>query len=226
MYKSFLLALILGCIPLFSAYSEEAASEVAVEQEQLPDDFVIEIHQTHYADMPEIKELKEEEDDLYSGAEVKSLTAKISEEEKQQNSDADLDYIDDEYKLPELDCGNEKLTEEVADFILKNTDNGSGSVKNRRSRLLMARNLHNFEEIKEDALNDKDNFKTKATLMHLRINEHKEIYKICASKDNKYGNFSSVYLIIYPYYKYYKVVVTNLVGLVDKSDEATFIHNW
>ena len=210
---------------LFPAYGEEMASDTIIEQEQ-PDDFVIQIHQTHYADMPEIKELTEDEDDLYSGAEVKSLIAKISTEEKQQNLEADLDYIDDEYKLPELACSNEKLTKDVADFILRNTDNDVGSVKNRRSRLLMARNLHNFEEIKENELNDKDNFKTKATLMHLRINEHREIYKICASKDNKYGNYSSVYLIIYPYYKYYKVVVTNLVGLVDKSDEATFIYNW
>lgn len=225
MYKNFLWTLIFGCMFLFPAYGEEMASDTIIEQEQ-PDDFVIQIHQTHYADMPEIKELTEDEDDLYSGAEVKSLIAKISTEEKQQNLEADLDYIDDEYKLPELACSNEKLTKDVADFILRNTDNDVGSVKNRRSRLLMARNLHNFEEIKENELNDKDNFKTKATLMHLRINEHREIYKICASKDNKYGNYSSVYLIIYPYYKYYKVVVTNLVGLVDKSDEATFIYNW
>lgn len=184
------------------------------------------IEYTHVADMPEMKEFDDSSADLYSGAEVQPLNIQISQEEKMQNLENDLDYIDSEYELPELLCSNEKLTKEVANFIKDNTDSDDGSVRSRRSKLLMVKNLHNFNEIKETDLDAKQNFKAKAALMYLRINESKEIYRICESKDNDFGQFSNIYLIIYPYFKYYKVVVTNLISIPEKMDKATFIHSW
>lgn len=185
------------------------------------------VHYTHYADMPEIKELDESEDDLYSGSDVKPMEIKISEEEKMQDMSSDFDYIDKEFVLPELSCGNENLTKQVAQFIQsKIKDDNESSVRNRRSRLLMVKNLHSFNDMSEDDLDKQDNFKTKAAIVHLRINESKDIYKICESTDNSFGKFKNIYLVIYPYFKYYKVLVANLMVSPEKMDEASFIYSW
>lgn len=210
------------------AFCQEAESEQAepknVENEINPTDL---IHYSHYADMPKIKELDESEDDLYSGSEIKPLDIKISEEEKMQDMSSDFDYIDKEYELPELLCNNESLTKQVAHFIQsKIKDENESSVRNRRSRLLMIKNLHDFAEISEEELNKQDNFKTKAAIVHLRINESKDIYKICESTDNSFGRFKNIYLVIYPYFKYYKVLVANLMISPEKMDEASFIYSW
>ena len=213
----------------FPAYGEDAAAEneTAEQTEQPPfvEDPAETVHYTHYGKMPEIKELDESEDDLYSDAEVKPLNIRISEEEKQQDPSTDLDYVNKEFVLPELSCDNEKLTKQVALFIHSHAENNESSVKGRRNRILMKKNLHNFEEIKEEDLS-KNNFNTRAVLAHLRINENREIYKICESKGNNYGKYNNVYLILYPYLKYYKVVVTNFVVTPEKAENATFIFSW
>ena len=221
------------CLLSFPAFCEEneniAPAEVQETQETQSeggDTPEMMVHYSRRSSMPEIKELDEKDDDLYSGAEVLPLNAQLSEEEKQQDLGADLDYIDSEYELPDLSCNNEKLTKNVARFIRDNTDVEENSVKSRRSRLLLVKNLHNFEEISENDLSNKDNFKTKAALMYLRINRSQVIHKVCASKNNSFGKYSNVYLILYPYGKYYKVVVTNLITIPENLDEATFIHNW
>ncbi|MBQ8481495.1 MAG: hypothetical protein IJ532_03060 [Alphaproteobacteria bacterium] len=220
------------CLFSFSALGEEneVAQEPQVAQENQgesdADNPEVFVHYTRYADMPEIKELDEKDDDLYTGAEVLPMNIQLSEEEKQQDPSADFDYIDSEYEMPELPCNNEKLTKEVARFIRDNTEVEENSVKSRRSRILLIKNLHNFNEINESDLSGKDNFKTKAALMYLRINRSQEISRVCESKNNTFGKYSNVYLIIYPYMKYYKVVVTNLISIPEKMDEATFVHNW
>ena len=231
MRKNVVFLILALCLFSFPALSEESENEVAreaqAEQAVQAEDAAPEglVHYTHYS-MPEIKELDEKDDDLYSGAEVLPMNIQLSEEEKQQDPSSDLDYIDSEYEMPELPCDNEKLTKEVARFIRDNSEVEENSVKSRRSRILLVKNLHNFSEVKESDLNGRDNFKTKAALMYLRINRSQEIYKVCESKNNTFGKYSNVYLIIYPYMKYYKVVVTNLISIPEKLDEATFVHNW
>jgi len=212
------------CIPAYGAESEAPEAQPQEQEvEVTPSDIV---HYTHYGKVPEIQELDESEDDLYSGSEVKPLNIKISEEEKLQNASADFDYIDKEYELPELLCNNTNLTKQVAKFIQNNTEDKDSSVKSRRSRLLMIKNLHDFSEISENDLNKQDNFKTRAALVYLRINENREITRICESKDNTFGKFHNVYLVLYPYMKYYKVVVTNLISVPEKIDDATFVYSW
>lgn len=200
----------------------QAADGTATETEEGADDVIV--HYAHYAEMPPVKELPAAEDDLYSGGEVRPLEARISEAEKKMSPEDDLDYIEDEYKMPELSCGSEKLRREAALFMRSSTEEES-SVSGRRGRVLMVKNLHSFKEISEDEIG-KDNFTVRAPLMQLRINENRQIYKICESTGNKFGRFGSVYLIIYPYVKYYKVVVANLVPVPEKTADATFTFSW
>lgn len=211
-------------VPAYSAEDETPQTQPQTpEIEVKPADL---IQYTHYGKVPEIQELDESEDDLYSGAEVKPMDIQISEEEKMQNVSADFDYVDKEYELPELLCNNPNLTKQVAQFIQNNTEDKEGSVKGRRSRLLMIKNLHDFTEISENDLSKHDNFKTRAALVHLRINENREITRVCESKENTFGKFHNVYLILYPYMKYYKVVVTNMISVPEKLEDASFIYSW
>lgn len=216
---------LLWTFPAFCEEGEGAANAQIEQTEQSAEDLSDIVHYTHHGQMPEIKELDESEDDLYSGSDVKPMEIRISEDEKQQNLDTDLDYVSKEYTLPELSCNNEGLTNQVALFIQGHVNDEESSVKGRRNRILMVKNMHNFEEINENDVG-KNNFNTRAALMHLRINENREIYKICESRDNQFGKFHSVYLILYPYFKYYKVVVTNLISVPEKLDDATFIYSW
>lgn len=196
------------------------------EQMQINENLPVVIHYTHYAEMPEIKELSKEEDDLYSGADVKPMEAKMSEEEKQQDLSMDLDYVDKEFVLPELLCTNENLRRQVAVFIRNNTKDEDSSVKGRRNRLLMIKNMHYFEEIDEKELAGNKNFRLRAAIAHLRINEGREVYRVCESKNNNSGQHNNIYIVVYPYFKYYKVVVTNLMNAPEKIDEVTFTYNW
>lgn len=226
--KKYVFGLLFCCLLSFPAFSEETedADNAEVEQTVQPEENADSlVRYTHYGEMPEIKELDESEDDLYSDADVKPMEIRISEDEKQQDLNTDLDYVDKEFVLSELSCDNENLTRQVARFIQEHSNVDGTSVKSQRNRILMIKNLRNFAEVKEDDLS-KGNFNTRAALMHLRINENREIYKICESKDNRFGKFSNVYLILYPYFKYYKVVVTNLISIPEKVDDATFIYNW
>ena len=137
-----------------------------------------------------------------------------------------MDYVDKEFVLPELSCDNDNLRRQVALFIQNNTKSEENSVKSRRSRLLMIKNMHSFEEISEEELENNKNFKLRAAVAHLRINENREIYKVCESKNNNIGQHDNIYIVIYPYLKYYKVVVTNLMNAPEKIDEVTFTYNW
>lgn len=214
------------CLLSLPVFGEENGAVIEQYEENMSSNPPDLVYYNRRGKMPEIKELKPEEDDLYSGVEVKPLNAKMSEDEKLQNLSNDIDYIDKEYELPELLCNNPKLTKQVARFIQDKTNYNESSVKSRRNRLLMVKNLHDFTEINENDLNKNGNFKTKAALAHLRINENRKVYRICESKNNSFGQFSNVYLILYPYVKYYKVIVTNLISVTEKTDEAAFIYSW
>lgn len=228
--KKIVCLLISGLLWNSPVFAEEPATQdsepVREEQPQTGENLADLVHYNRYGKMPEIKELPEDEDDLYSGAEVKPMTVKISEEEKQQDLSTNLDYVDKEFVLPELLCSDEKLRHQVAVFIQNNTKDEESSVKGRRSRLLMIKNLHGFEEISEEDLENNKNFKLRAAVAHLRINGNHEIYRVCESKNNNAGRHSDVYIVIYPYFKYYKVAVTNLMITTDTIDEATFTYNW
>ena len=226
-----IVCLLASCIlwnfPVFAEETEvQNAASVQAEQAQTVENLADLVHYSNYGKMPEIKELPEEEDDLYSGAEVKPMVAKISEAEKQQDLSTDMDYVDKEFVLPELSCDNDNLRRQVALFIQNNTKAEENSVKSRRSRLLMIKNMHSFEEISEEELENNKNFKLRAVVAHLRINENREIYKVCESKNNNIGQHDNIYIVIYPYLKYYKVVVTNLMNTAEKIDEVTFMYNW
>lgn len=174
---------------------------------------------------PQMKKYDPEENNLNDGTDIKPLSGHLSQAEKLQENSSDLNYIDNEKQMPELSCSDEKLLQEVRDFIFKHVRHrSSNSVLEKRSRTLLIKNMHTFEEITEKDL--EKNFEANAALIHLKINENREIYKICASRNNRRGDLQNIYLIIYPYINYYKVVVTNLIVVPEKMDEATFLHNW
>ena len=174
--------------------------------------------------LPEIKVLPPEEDNLYSGAEIISLDKQLSTEEKQQENSSDLEYIDEDNKRPELTCA--QIQPQVAQFIFNNLkQNDSHSVIEKRKKILFINNLKNFQEIAEQDI-DKSNFEVHAALMHLKINEHQDIYRICVSKNPNDKKFKEVFAIIYPYINYYKVVVTNLITVPEELDKVTFIYDW
>ena len=196
-----IVCLLASCIlwnfPVFAEETEvQNAASVQAEQAQTVENLADLVHYSNYGKMPEIKELPEEEDDLYSGAEVKPMVAKISEAEKQQDLSTDMDYVDKEFVLPELSCDNDNLRRQVALFIQNNTKSEENSVKSRRSRLLMIKNMHSFEEISEEELENNKNFKLRAVVAHLRINENREIYKVCESKNNNIGQHDNIYIVI------------------------------
>ncbi|MBR1601572.1 MAG: hypothetical protein IJ677_08365 [Alphaproteobacteria bacterium] len=226
--KNFIFLSFVFCLFSSPVYCEENNSAQQEIQKSADEEMVSgqSVYYTHYADMPKIKELDEKDDDLYSGEEVLPMNIQLSEEEKQQDLSLDFDYIDSEYELPDLSCDNEKLTKEVARFIQDNTDVEENSVISRRNRLLLVKNLNKFSEISEDDISNQDNFKTKATLMYLRINRNQTIHKICVSKNNRFGKYNNIFLVIYPYLKYYKIVVTNMISIPEKMDNSTFIHSW
>jgi len=183
----------------------------------------------HYAEprtenMPEIQTLSAQEDDLYAGAEIVPYNKELSAAEKQQEENSDLEYISAEYQRPELSCA--QIQPRVKEFILQNlqTDN-TNSVIEKRRRILLVNNLGDFHDIAEEDI-AKNNFETKAALMHLKINERRDIYRICVSNNNTDKQLKDVYAIIYPYINYYKVVVSNLIKIPENLEDATFIYDW
>lgn len=209
---------IFAAVPVLAQEAEVAAPEdnVAVEN--------AEHHgQRGAAYTPEIKELTPEEDDLYDGSEIKPLRGTLSETEKMQEG-GDFE-AEDEPRLPELLCSDERLRTQagrfIYDFVNKQPKN---TVPGRRAQVLLTKNMNAFQEIKDTDL--KKNFEASAALMHLRMNENREIYKICASQNNDNKNFRDLNIIIYPFMNFYKVVVTNLIQSPENMDEATFIYNW
>lgn len=220
-------ALVLSVLPLLWNITTTLAQEIAptvVEVSEEVDDAGDIVHYglKTQADI-KIKKLTPEEDDLYDGGEIKPLRGTLSATEKMQKGGSFED--DDEPRLPDLQCSDEKLREQVGKFVyefagkqIKNT------VPAKREQVLMVRNIKTFEDADEKEL--KKNFEASAALIYLKMNKNREIYKICASKNNKNKKFRDFYIILYPYLNFYKVVVTNFISNPEKMDEATFIYNW
>ncbi len=163
-----------------------------------------------------------ESEELIDDTSIKPLATHLSESEKLQEETSDLSYIADETPRPDLLCDDADLFKQIKDFIFASEqEKTSNSVHEKRARILLVNNLHSFTEVNEEAL--RGNFEASAALANLKINERREIHRICASYDNKSQKFKNIYVIIYPYAEYYKVVVTNIMLLPEKMDEATFI---
>lgn len=173
---------------------------------------------------PKIIELLPQEDDLYDGAELKPLSGKLSDAEKNQENAGSIEDTPNP-NMPELLCSNGKLQAEIRKFIDEYIGKQTKqTVPARRRQVLLTKNMHAFEEVKEADL--KKDFEASAAIMYLKINENREIYRICSSRGNNYKDFDNINVIIYPFLNYYKVVVANLISVPEKMDEATFIFNW
>ena len=177
-------------------------------------------------DFIKLKKISQQEDDLYDGAEIKPLFGTMSAAQKAKEEHIGFEYDENDAKrLQELLCSDEKLWQQVGAFIYKYVQTQSArTVPERRAQLLLVRNLNPFEEITEDAL--QNNFEASAAAIRLKMNEGREIYRMCVSKNNASKRFANIYILIYPYIMYYKVVVANLAASPEELDDATFIYNW
>ncbi len=165
------------------------------------------------------------ESDLYDGAGIRPIEKQLSPEEKLQEDSSDLNYISKEKKQPDLLCSDEKLMQQIRKFIFDyEQQKPTNSVREKRARILLVRNLNALQEVSEKDL--RGNFEASAALVSLKINEKREIHRICASLNNHSPKYADVYVIIYPYINYYKVVITNLATTPEKIDDATFIFSW
>lgn len=190
---------------------------------------VEEVIHTGYDQLGEIKSLvlEKDEDDLYADPEIKPLNKEMSGEERSDKNNTDFTDLFGEKKLPELLCSDAKLKQQVEDFIYQNINKQeTRSVVEKRLRVLLVKNLKDFAEITAEDITGKNKFEALAAVMELKVNRFTPIYKICASKGNDYSKFESVYVVIYAYQDYYKVVVSNLMPTPNRMDEATFIYNW
>ncbi|MBP5215191.1 MAG: hypothetical protein J6039_01365 [Alphaproteobacteria bacterium] len=157
-------------------------------------------------------------------AEIKPLDIQLSAEEKLQENSTDLNFIENETKLADLPCNDEYLAEKVREFILQNTETAKlRSVTEKRSRLLLVKNLHEFEECDEKEA--KEHFETSAALVTLRINQNRQIKHICISRGNSSKKFGDIYILIYQELDHYKVTVTNLIKTQATIDNASFIYS-
>lgn len=175
----------------------------------------------------QVEEMLDEdaEDDIE--VDISQLNIGLSKEEQLQENSTSVDFIANVDKIEDLPCNDTKLLEQVQNFIhQKISEKDASSFVEKRERVLMVRNLNNFEEINQNEIGKKDGFKAQAALMNLRINQNKEILHICSSLGNKYNKFQRIYLIIYPFANFYKVVVANLIENVDDIEQATFVYNW
>ena len=217
MHKFVLLFLLFSLVP-FLVYAHEHNDEA--------ENLVIEYGYGN-SEIPEIKQLTAEEDDLYSGAEIKDLEKTLSAEEKQQENSTGLDYMAKSEESVDIACDDARLADRVKEFIYKNiSKGGSNSVLEKRKRSLLIKNLHGFEEINDGDELLKENFEASAALIQLKVNENRKISRICVSKGNNSKRFSNVFAIIYPYINYNKVIVPNLLVNTEKLDEATFVFAW
>lgn len=184
---------------------------------------------TGYEQIGEIKykELDKSEDDLYADSEVKPLDKKMSPEELTNENNSDLNVLLEDKKLPELLCSDANLKKQVEDFIYMTINKQeTRSVIEKRKRILMVNNLHNFKEISSDEITGDNSFEALASIMELKVNRNKQIYRVCASVGNNYDKFESVYVIIYQDNDYYKVVVSNLMPTPNQMDKAVFTYSW
>lgn len=178
-------------------------------------------------EIPQV-ELKKEDDVFDTSADVKPLAVRMSESERQQENSSDLDYIEDDFQLPDLPCDSKNLKQQVEGFILNSLKEKSvRSVVQKRERILMVKNMPDFEDVTGQKIDAKKDFYAASADAFLRINEHREIKHICKSSNAEAeNNFKDVYVIIYPYLNFYKIVVTNLMTSTENLDNATFIYNW
>ena len=206
-------------LPFSSVAQEPVESEQNVEN-------VVEYNHRFFSE-PKFEELTPEEDDLYDGTEIKPLEKELSATEKLQNTSTDVGFIEKEDELPDLPCTDLGLKEQVESFIYNNIkEQKADSVLEKRSRILLVKNMRDFAEISEKELQKKADFEASAAVAYLKINKKSPITHICASKDNANSDFKDIFVIIYPYANYYKVIVANLISTPETMDEATFIYNW
>ena len=98
-------------------------------------------------EIPEI-ELKAEDDVLDASTEVKPLTTRMSKSEQMQESNSDLDYIEEDVPLPDLPCDSPNLKKQVEAFMLNNLNMyATNSVIEKRNRILMLKNLPDFVDV-------------------------------------------------------------------------------
>ncbi len=173
-------------------------------------------------------ELNIEDDVLDASAEVKPLATRMSKSEQMQETNSDLDYIEENIVLPDLPCDSPNLKKQVEAFMLNNLNKfATNSVIEKRNRILMLKNLPDFKDVSGEKIDSKVNFLAASADAYLRINEKRKILHVCKSSNlNKEYNLKDVYVIIYPYLEYYKVVVANVMNSIEDLDKSTFIYNW
>lgn len=177
---------------------------------------------------PEIVPMSAEEDDFYTGSDIVPLTKELSVAESAQENSSDMDIIDESDTPQNLACNDERLKKQVERFIYKHINKKTtNSAIEKRKRLLLVRNMADFTEINEDDERYKKNFNIAATVAYLKINQHRQIHKICRSEHNNAAeSLEDIYVAVYPFAGYYKITVANLVSLPEKYDDATFIFSW
>lgn len=195
----------------------------------LSESFAEEVAEVQANDTPavqaeEMLDLDEQDD---TKIEIQPLELKMSDNERQQENSSSVDFVEKVDKLTDLPCNDQKLREQVETFIYQKISNRkSTSAVEKRERVLMVRNLSDFKEITQEDIEKKDGFNVQAALMNLKINQNKEVLHICSGLGNQYNKFQRIYLIIYPFANFYKVVVANLIDNVDDIEPATFVYNW
>lgn len=174
----------------------------------------------------EIKEMSAEEDDFYTGTDIVPLEKSLSSDETMREDSTDLSVMNNQPPVA-LNCNDPRLKAQIEHFIYQNINKEeTNSVIEKRKRLLLVRNMADFEEVTDEQIDSKTDFETMAALAYMKINKHIDINKICRSTQSQSGKFKNIYAILYVYAGYYKVVVTNLMPVTEKMDEATFIFNW
>ncbi len=163
--------------------------------------------------------------DFDDSSEIKPFTKELSDAEK--NKDSNLEDIDYGQKLPELLCADENLKKQISNFIYSfSAFEEIGSVIEQRRQHLLVRNIHDFAEVTADSLNSKDNYLAASIIAFLKINQNKDIYKICRSKGNDSKKFADLFAIIYRDGAYYQIIVPNMIYSTKDIDKATFTYGW
>ena len=76
---------------------------------------------------------------------IQPLKAEMSENEKSQTSDI---FAADDNEMTELKCDDARLKKQIVDFVFHTiSKNPTTSVLENRSRVLLVRNMHDFQEI-------------------------------------------------------------------------------
>ena len=81
-------------------------------------------------------------------------------------------------------------------------------------------------EVKEGDFSSNDVYSAASAVAYMKINEGKEIYKICRSTGNNDQEFADLFAVIYRSGNYYKVVVPNVMISTKDINKATFVYNW